>query len=318
MTALLLCLAASACVIDDKTAANDPDTRPGAELGTDDGAPDGGSPDDDGTGGGDTGGGGTGGGDTGVDDTTRDDGPWPSAGCAPYGSAADVYTPYANPGASPVGKVSTYPWRGPSAGYPDGVEDFRGYGTSLPLNLECGGTRSRRTHLEVTAGCLDAVVDGGDPRGKIGLTSTGIYRSFALPFAAGDASNVVRWTDQGVEYRFRYATGPVGNTGFKAFTRYRTEYDLYVASWRLDGVVQIQKKACGQYTVLERLGSYGAPSPNAWHTIRFEAVGNRLQLFLDGQLAISLTDATFASGTAGIRIDAMGDALIDDWRVYAP
>jgi hypothetical protein len=96
-----------------------------------------------------------------------------------------------------------------------------------------------------------------------------------------------------------------------------TEYDLYVGSWRMDGVVQIQKKHCGVYTVLKRI-NFGAPSPNVWHTIKFETVGNQQKLYLDGQLVMTTTDDTIKRGTAGIRIDSAESSLIDDWRVYAP
>ncbi|MBA3395044.1 MAG: hypothetical protein H0T89_20525 [Deltaproteobacteria bacterium] len=258
-------------------------------------------------------------GDDGGDDGDGDgDGsltPPPTSNCPAYGS--DVYTPYPGSGPFPTGKVSTYPWRGPTTAYPNGMEDFSGY-AALPLNVECGGTRTMRNYLDVTAGCLDAVPDAANAVGRVQGTSAGYFRTFALGYAPGETSHRVLWTDQGAEYRFFYATGATGNTGFKVFTRYRTEYDLYVASWRMDGVVQIQKKQCGEYTVLAKIATYGAPSPNAWHTIRFEAVGNRLELYLDNTLAITATDDTFSSGTAGIRIDSMNGALIDDWRVYAP
>ena len=233
-----------------------------------------------------------------------------------YTAAQNVYTPYVGSGPFPMGSVAAYPWRGPSSMYPDSVEDFRGY--SLPDNVECGGTRGKRNYLEVTAGCLDAVSANGQGSGKVGMTGDGYYRSFALAFAANDATHPVKWTNQGVEYKFFHPGGPVGNFGFKAFVRYRTEYDLYVASWRMDGVVQIQKKECGQYTVLQRNSHYGAPSPNAWHTINFQVVGNQMKLYLDGQLAMTQTDNTFVAGTAGIRIDSMEGALIDDWRVFQP
>lgn len=239
-----------------------------------------------------------------------------STGCAAYGSG--VYTPFTNFGPVSTGTVSTYAWRGP-ASYPDSVEDFRAYGPTLPAQVECGANKSARDHLDVTAGCLETVLNGGDKRGQIQLTSDGYYRSFALPWDAANGRRVA-WGDQGVEYRFFYTgwTGEEGNPGFKAFTRYLTEYDLYVASWRKDGVVQIQKKQCGVYTILARNPSFGAPTPNTWHTIRFVVVGNEQRLYLDGQLAMTTHDDSIKRGTSGIRIDSADAALIDDWRVFAP
>jgi hypothetical protein len=168
---------------------------------------------------------------------------------------------------------------------------------------------------------LGVVSSEGGKAGQIhGTTPTeGYYRSFALPYDAQTGKQAA-WTDMGVEYRFKFSqwTGDVSGPGFKVFARYMTEYDLYVGSWRMDGTAQIQKKHCGEYTILKRNGSYGAPAPNVWHTIRFEVVGNHQRLYLDGQLAIETTDDTIKRGTAGIRIDSAEGALIDDWRVYAP
>lgn len=241
-----------------------------------------------------------------------------ATGCPAYGG--DVYTPYkANAGIASSGTVSSLPWRGKGTSYPDTIEDFRGYGPGLPTSVECGSDKNSRDHLDVTAGCLSAITADGGNVGEIHGTSDGYFRSFALPWDAAN-SRPVAWTDMGVEYRFWFSqwTGNVSGPGFKAFARYMTEYDLYVASWRMDGVVQIQKKHCGQYTVLARDASYGAPSPNTWHTMRFEVVGNQQRLYLDGRLAMTTTDDTIKRGTAGIRIDSAEGARIDDWRVYAP
>lgn len=240
-----------------------------------------------------------------------------ATGCAAYGT--DVYTPFAHYGPVSSGNVARYPWRGVESTYPDSIEDFRAYGPALPDEVECGAAKSARDHLDVTAGCLTAVSASGDKAGQIHGTDDGYYRSFALPYDA-DHQRQVAWTDQGVEYRFKYSewTGTISNPGFKAFARYLTEYDLYVGSWRRDGVVQIQKKHCGVYTTLKRDPSYGPPSPNTWHTIRFEVVGDEQRLYLDGRLAMTSTDSAIERGTAGIRIDSAEGALIDDWRVYAP
>ena len=259
--------------------------------------------------------GGSEGGDAGGDDVGE--GIRLATGCPAYGS--DVYTPFESYGPVSSGDVADYPWRGVTSTYPDSIEDFRAYGPALPDEVECGSGKDARDHLDVTAGCLTAVSADGDKAGQIHGTTNGYYRSFALPYDA-EAERQVAWTDQGVEYRFKYSewTGNISNPGFKAFARYLTEYDLYVASWRRDGVVQIQKKQCGTYTTLKRDPTYGAPSPNVWHTIRFDVVGHELRLSLDGSLVMTTTDDSIEHGTAGIRIDSAEGALIDDWRVYAP
>ena len=237
--------------------------------------------------------------------------------CAPY--AATVYTPYVGTG-SLIGTVAAYPWRGPAAVYPGGDEAFNGYGASLPATVECGYDKGARAYLDVTAGCLSAIATSTGTRGQIALTADGSYRSFAKGFTAGGTAPV-KWTDTGTKYSFYYASPPIAagvNPGFKAFVRYRTEEDLYVASWRADGVVQIQRKQCGVYTALAMRRDLAPPSAKAWHSIRFEAVGDALSLWLDGSLAMTVTDTAFSWGTAGIRVDSFDAAYIDNWKVYAP
>jgi len=231
---------------------------------------------------------------------------------------AATYTPYAG-GSSPSGTVAQYPWRGTSSTYPNGDEAFAGYGTALPTTVECSSAKSMRTHLDVTAGCLSAVAIGSYTRGQIQAESDDAFRMVALGHTANNSAPV-KWTDTGVQYRFYYSAqhGTLNNPGFKAFLRYRTEDDLYVASWRTDGVVQIQRKQCGIYTPLKILPSYGAPSKNAWHTLKFTAVGPTLTLTLDGKQVIQVNDSNFSWGTAGIRVDAMDGAYLDDWQVFAP
>jgi hypothetical protein len=239
--------------------------------------------------------------------------------------APGVYTPFAASGAYPSGPVDELAWSGASAtrdalAYPAGDEDFSGYGPTLPDLVECSDEKDRRSHVDVTAGCLDAVDIGSYTRGLIRTNEDDLFRAVALGYRPGDMAHPIKWTDQGVEYRFFHdgRSGSTGYPGFKAFARYRSEDDLYVASWRFDGVVQIQRKLCGEYTWLAVIDDYGPPSAGVWHEMRFEAVGDELRLYLDGDLALSATSDGLSWGTAGIRIDSADGSYIDDWSIFQP
>jgi hypothetical protein len=232
--------------------------------------------------------------------------------------APGVYSPFALPGTYPTGPVDDLPWIGASSSYPAGVEDFRGYG-QLPSVVECSNDKKRRSHLDVTSGCLEAVAVGSYTRGLVRTNSSDYFRALALGHVPGDSLHPTKWTDQGVEYRFFHRKrSSDALAGFKVFARYRSENDLYVASWRFDGVVQIQRKLCGQYTALAVIRDFGPPSLGVWHWIRFEAVGDRLRLYLDDELVLTTTSSSLSWGTAGIRIDSADGAYIDDWAVYEP
>jgi hypothetical protein len=241
----------------------------------------------------------------------------PDGGCellpgtyTPYPDAPDSYT---------VGTVAQYPWKGTESTYPDGDENFSGYGSAGEM-VECSNEKAMRPYLDVTDGCLAATPVGTYIRGQIQAASDDAFRVVALAHAPGDDVDPVKWTDMDVSYRFYYTEthGTTNNPGFKVFARYNDEDDLYVASWRYDGVAQIQRKQCGTYVQLKIVNDYGAPSKNAWHTIEFKVVGDQLQLFCDGELAVTATDSAFPTGTAGIRIDAMDGDYITDWKISAP
>lgn len=231
----------------------------------------------------------------------------PAATCALTG-----YSPYTAEGFYVEGPAAAYPWS----------ETFDGY-APLPALIECASAKATRAHLDVTAGCLDAVATGSAgeyTRGKVKLTNPGgAYRSLAFGFSP-DSLYPVRWTDQALSFRF-YSTGAGSvagvQPGFKAFARYQSEDNLYVASWRLDGTAVIQRKQCGQYTTLGT-ATVTTPTPNKWHSLRFAAQGTTLTLSLDGTVAVTATDGEFPWGTAGIRIDSSDGALLDDWKVVAP
>jgi hypothetical protein len=232
----------------------------------------------------------------------------PSTTCG----AADAYSPYRT-GSFASGAVSTLPWRGATSSLPDGRETFDTYASSS--TIECSSDKARRSHLDVTAGCLTAIAtgDGVYHRARVDMTDAGALRALALGYADGE---LVKWTDQRSEYRFYYSGESDGvNPGFKVFARYRSEDDLYVASWRFDGVVQIQRKLCGDYIALAKI-DLPPPTPRTWHRIRFDAVGDKLALYLDDKLALTATSATFSWGTVGIRIDGATGAYLDDWRVF--
>src|SRR5688500_14956789 len=109
-----------------------------------------------------------------------------------------AYTPY-DTTALPSGDATALPWRGETASYPNGREAFDVYSAST--SIECGSTKDRRSHLDVTAGCLTAVAmgDGAYHRAQVSLTDTAAFRALAIGHANGER---IKWTGQRGEYRF--------------------------------------------------------------------------------------------------------------------
>lgn len=190
-------------------------------------------------------------------------------------------------------------------------DNFDSY--QAPQSIECSSTKSSLANLDVTAGCLTAALVSTYHRAAVTLTSAGAFRVVALPHQNNE---LVKWTDQHNEFRV-YVGGTTDGAmpGVKAFVRYRSEDDLYVASWRFDGVVQIQRKQCGVYTTLVHT-NLPPPTLRAWHRMRFDAVGENLALYLDDKLVLTTQASAFSWGTAGIRLDGVTGTYLDDWRVF--
>jgi hypothetical protein len=80
-----------------------------------------------------------------------------------------------------------------------------------------------------------------------------------------------------------------------------------------DGLVTIEKKACGAYTTLASTHA-GSPVTRSWHTLRFVAQGAELGFSVSSTLMLSVVDHSFSWGTYRIRTDHM-DGYFDDWTV---
>lgn len=79
--------------------------------------------------------------------------------------------------------------------------------------------------------------------------------------------------------------------------------------------MQIKRKLDGSYTTLAEVRK-SRPTTGAWHRLRFDAIGNRLDVYIDGTKVLTATDGTFSWGTAGIRTDGgLGDDRSVDGEV---
>jgi hypothetical protein len=222
-----------------------------------------------------------------------------AASCNP----PDTYEFYPGTGFYPSGSSEFYPWQTP---VDNAFEGFESYANGALI--ESSADKDRQSHIEVTSGALYSKYVGPSlyRRAKIEdynfrMLIQGLYNELR-----------VKWTDQAIESRFyidAWHTTDNSWQGVHLFARYRTENDLYVASFRSDGSMYIKKKQCGLYTTLasgQFLDQNGNPRPfnlKQWYKLTFAAIGNHLEFSIDGVPQLFVTDGTFSWGTAGIRTD---------------
>jgi hypothetical protein len=118
----------------------------------------------------------------------------------------------------------------------------------------------------------------------------------------------VRYTDFAVTFTVipvSITEGP-NWSGIHIFSRYQTENDLYVASFRVDGQIVIKKKIRGQYTTLAQKKANFLMKFHVRYTLTFTVTGNMLVftvLYNDTKEILKATDNDLTNGTGGIRID---------------
>ena len=218
---------------------------------------------------------------------------------------SSVYDPY-------PGDHSTYPLFDAATAFASWEgDDFESYSHNGTIASASGGA----SHIDVTSGVLTSKHLNGSQIWKRAWTSTHNFRMLAK---AQYSQKKLRYTDGSQQIRVYFDSvhaQPAHYAGAHLFTRYQTEYDLYVASLRIDGQVMIKKKHCGSYSTLASAPfSQGNVSLNTWYDIEFSAQGDALTLYVDGVEELSVTDDTFSWGSMGVRIDYT-DTYVDDWYI---
>ena len=219
---------------------------------------------------------------------------------------SSVYDPY-------PGDHSLYPlFDASSAASSWNGEDFEAYSHNSTIASANGGA----SHIDVTSGTLKSKHLNGSQVWKRGWTETHNFRMLA---DAQYNQKKLRYTEGTQEIRVyfdRVHPQAAHYTGAHLFARYQTEYDLYVASLRLDGQVMIKKKHCGSYhTLASAPFSQGNVNLDTWYTLEFSTQGNTLSFFVDGMEELSVMDDTFSWGSMGVRIDYT-DTYMDDWYIH--
>lgn len=212
---------------------------------------------------------------------------------------ADVYDFYPDSNYIICTSASSCPWAG---------EDFESYADGTLI--ECDSNPSLRAHLEVTSGCLSSKYAGTWRRG---WTTTYDFRVLSRQYVDGKKAG---WRNVAPRYRAHIVAWQAGApawAGLHVFARYQTENDLYVASFRKDGLVTIKKKLGGVYTTLAQK-TVGTPTLKTWHTVQFSVSDTTLRFFVNGVLQLTAQDSSLAWGTTGIRTDYM-DVYLDDWML---
>lgn len=206
------------------------------------------------------------------------------------------------------GDRNQYP-KGTPSQYPYPKQDFHQFSENQTIvdsrNSATDGQLMATSGL-LTCKELNGVLDG--------YTTTYNFRMLTDPRSNGGSR--VGWTDSRVTALatiMRWHSGRPNWAGFHLFARYTTSDDLYVASYRVDGLLTLKKKVAGKYTTL-KTKNIGTPTLGEEHVFAFEVEGSNLKFFVDGVLEIEATDTDLTWGTHGVRMD-YSDTYVDYLKV---
>ncbi len=123
-------------------------------------------------------------------------------------------------------------------------------------------------------------------------------------------------TDQIVQARVRLrAFNTAGDPWAGVLARYGDPSNYVYISLRRSNTVTLRKLQNG---IITQLGSAALTvTPNAWYTLRLDAVGPKLRAYVNGWLILEATDPQPTSGRVGL-VGYRAAADYDDFRAVIP
>ncbi len=145
-------------------------------------------------------------------------------------------------------------------------------------------------------------------------TGTRTYRQ--TPFSSV-ASRAIRantsWTDQVVEADAKLIASSGANRFFGVVARRVALNDYYYLILRTNNTIELKKIVNNVATNLATPVAFTV-ALNTTYRLRLEVIGTSLKGYVDGQLKIQASDATFAAGPAGL-LTFLTDASFDDVHI---
>jgi hypothetical protein len=159
--------------------------------------------------------------------------------------------------------------------------------------------------------------ESGTPAWDCTNLEAGYLRQASLEGVARAAIGPVT-DDQVIESRMQledFAVEGSQDKWFGVMTRYTVENNYYYFSLRSSKRMSLRKLVDGRIVELDTAGV--TLNVSDWHTLKLEAIGNRIRAYIDGQLLMEAQDDSHPVGISGI-VTYRTSALFDYLRVMQP
>lgn len=196
------------------------------------------------------------------------------------------------------------------------VAKLRGVSRAVVSNNRAAGEGQNVVHvfdLPVTFSAPDLKQDDFQDRNANGWTPnvtsqfgvvatelSYVYRQSSLADGARSIWSAGDWTNQSIQAEIRPTAFADGGDDrwFGVVARYTDDSNYYYITVRRSNVIQIRKIVNGAFQVL---ASAALPvSLKRTYTLRLEAIGSKLEAYVDGKRMLEVVDTTHTHGRAGV------------------
>jgi hypothetical protein len=206
----------------------------------------------------------------------------------------------------PLVPGATYFWRIDEIGSGFTVGQLWSFATKPPLfsdNFETGNAAQWTPH----SGTWSVIPDPGGGTNVFAQTST----SGDAKASAGSAS----WTNQVVEAKVKITSFNGSNRFAALYARFQNPSNAYFVALRSNGTLTLNRLVGGAATAM--VTRQFPVQTGTWYTVRLEAIGSSLRMYVDGVLRGSATNTQFAAGKIALGTSFAG-AVFDDVVVTTP
>jgi hypothetical protein len=123
------------------------------------------------------------------------------------------------------------------------------------------------------------------------------YRQSSLADGARTVTGVATG-DQVVQANARALNFAGTDTWFGLMARYVNDRNHYYVTLRNDGTLSLRKLVNGAIVVLGTTAL--TVTPNTWYTVRLEAIGSSLRVYVNGERYLEARDSSFPTGRYGL------------------
>jgi hypothetical protein len=133
---------------------------------------------------------------------------------------------------------------------------------------------------------------------SIATDGTKVLKQTNLTGNARASNGSATLTDQVVEARIKPLSWNGTDRFVALFARFQNENNYYYVTLRSSGKLELKKLVAGQATALSSK-SFSVQT-NTWYRVKLSIVGTSLKAYVNGNLELSATDSTYASGKMGV------------------